>query len=317
MKTEKVIWGLILIFIGAVFLLNNFGVINFYWGSVWRFWPVVFILIGANMLFSRFNNSTGAILSVVVTLVALVFIGYQGTRPDDSNRRSWFRYENHDGDSDTVSQKAGWNSSNTFTEPYSPNIKYAELNIKGGATSYKLNDSTNHLFDAEVKQNSGSYTLNKTTRDSVEVLNFRMQDQNRKWRMDDMDGNDVRLRLNNGPIWDINLTMGAGESDFDLTGFKIQDLHLKGGAASFEVKLPMPVTSTNIQVETGVADVKIEVPEAAACRIVVESGLSSKDFGGFQKQGDGSYITSNYHTAAKKIEVNLKGGLSSFEVSRY
>jgi membrane-bound ClpP family serine protease len=129
MKTEKVIWGLILIFIGAVFLLNNFNVIDFYWGSVWRFWPVVFILIGANMLFSRFNNSTGAILSVVITLVALVFIGYQGTRPNShSERRSWFRFDHND--RDTVNDKASWTTSNTFTEAYSANVQKAELNIQ-------------------------------------------------------------------------------------------------------------------------------------------------------------------------------------------
>ena len=315
MKTEKVIWGLILIFIGAVFLLSNFGVINFYWGSIWRFWPVIFILIGANMIFSRFNNLTGTILSVSITLIALVFIGYQGTRADNRQERSWFRYQERN--IDNSSNERSRNNSSTFTEPYSSDIKRAELNIKGGATSYTLTDSTNYLFNADVKQRNGNFTLEKTTRDSVEVLNFRMRDE-KNWRMDDMDGNDVKLKLNSNPIWNINMTMGAGEFDFDLSNFKIDRLTLKGGAASFKVKLPMPVTSTNVTVETGVAEVSIKVPNAVACRITVDSGLSSKDFSGFQKQADGSYQTPNYNSStAKKIQVKLKGGLSSFEVSRY
>lgn len=317
MKTEKVIWGLILIFIGSVFLLNNFGVINFYWGSVWRFWPIIFILIGANMLFSRLNNSTGSILSVSLTLIALIFIGYQGTRPNNSTLgRSWFRFDHHDNDT-AIKNGANWSTSNTFTEPFTGNITRAELNINGGATTYRLDDSTVNLFDAEVKQHFGNYTLEKTSRDSVEVLNFRMRDRKQKWNMDDMDGNEVRIKLNNKPLWDINVEMGAGETAFDLSSYKIQNLILKGGAASFKVTLPEPVTTTNVKVETGVAEVVIKVPEASACRITVDTGLSSKDFSGFQKQADGSYQTSNYNTSSKKIIINLKGGLSSFEVRRY
>ena len=317
MKTEKVIWGLILIFIGTVFLLSNFGVIDFYWGSVWRFWPIIFILSGANMLFSRLNNSTGTILSVSITLIALIFIGYQGTKPNNTRiGKSWFRFDHRDNDT-AMKEGASWNTTNTFTEPFVGNIQRAELNIKGGATSYKLNDTTTNLFDAEVKQHYGNYTLEKTTRDSMEVLNFRMRDKNTKWNMDDMDGNEVRIQLNEKPLWDINVEVGAGETKFDLSSFKIQKLHLKGGAASFNVTLPDPVTTTDVSVETGVAEVVIRIPETSACRIKVETGLSSKDFEGFEKQADGTYQTSNYNSSPKKIQINLKGGLSSFEVKQY
>ena len=287
MKTEKVIWGLIFIFIGAVFLLNNFGVIDFYWGSVWRFWPIIFILIGANMLFSRLNGSTGSILSISLTLIALLFLGYQGTRePEHRMGRSWFKFD-HDWDNDsrdTAGSSTNWTSSNTFTELYSPGTQRAELNINGGATSYKLDDTTSNLFNAEVKKNYGDYTLEKTTRDSVEVLNFKMRNKKQKWNMDDMDGNEVEIQLNSNPLWDINVEMGAGETKFDLTSYKVANLELHGGAASFNVKLPEPVTTTNVTVETGVAEVNIKVPEASACRITVDSGLSSKDFIGFNKQ---------------------------------
>jgi len=70
-------------------------------------------------------------------------------------------------------------------------------------------------------------------------------------------------------------------------------------------------------VETGVASVEIEVPEASGCRILVDSGLSSKDFDGFVKQSDGAYETSNFKTAVNKVNISLKGGLSSFEVRKY
>jgi hypothetical protein len=123
--------------------------------------------------------------------------------------------------------------------------------------------------------------------------------------------------MNNIPVWDIKIEMGAGEAIFDLSNYKVKKLVFEGGAASFEAKLGSQLPITEVVVETGVANIEIEVPESSGCRIVVDSGLSSKDFIGFIEQSDGTYETSNYDTAANKINISLKGGLSSFEVTKY
>jgi len=313
MKTEKIIWGLIFIFVGTVFMLDNFNVINFYWGSVWRFWPIIFILIGANMLLSRFANKTTApIFAASITLVVLAFIGYQGSRPN--NDRGWMRYKfgNNSDDKDV-----SWSNASTFNETYTGS-KSAQLNIQGSATSYELKDSTAMLFQADVNEITGGYSLEKTTIDSVDILNFRKRDKNgRRFKMDDMESNETRLRLNYNPIWDISVEMGAGETKFDLENFKIRKLRFEGGAASFEAKIGSKLPLTDVSVETGVASVEIEIPKESGCRIVVDSGLSSKDFSGFEKQADGTYETKNYDTALNKVNISLKGGLSSFEVRKY
>lgn len=313
MKTEKIIWGLIFIFVGTVFMLDNFDIIDFYWGSVWRFWPIIFILIGANMLFSRFaNKTTGPILAASVTLIVLAFIGYQGSIPREN--RGWLHFEF---DNDKRNKNADWNAVSSFTEPYT-GAKSATLTVKGGATVYRLVDSTASLFQADVKEPYGGYTLEKTTLDSVDVLEFRKRDKKgRGFKMDDMEANETRLRLNSNPVWDITVEMGAGETNFDLENFKVRNLHFEGGAASFQAKVGSKLALTDISVETGVASVEIEVPEASGCRIVVDSGLSSKDFKGFIKQADGTYKTSNYESSVNKVNINLKGGLSSFEVRKY
>ncbi len=314
MKTEKIIWGLILIFIGSIFLLENLGVIEFYWRSVWRFWPVIFILIGANMLFSRFGNRTLApILAATITILTLVFIGYQGSQPRSD--RNWFHFKYHRGDRNE--RHGAMSGTSSFTEPFTAGTLRAKLNIQGGATSFKLDDTTSNLFDAETDQKDGRFTLERTLIDSTEVLNFRMRGKNKHWRMDEMNDNETRMRLNSAPVWDIKVEMGAGEAIFDLTSYKVSSLKFEGGAASFEAKLGSKQPKTDVLVETGVANVEIEVPSASGCRIVVDSGLSSKDFSGFIKQADGTYKTSNYNTAVNKIDISLKGGLSSFEVRKY
>jgi len=47
-KGNSLVWGVILIVIGFLFLLDQLNVDI--WDAVWRFWPVVLIVWGANKL---------------------------------------------------------------------------------------------------------------------------------------------------------------------------------------------------------------------------------------------------------------------------
>ena len=308
MRTEKIIWGLILVFVGGVLLLQNFGVIDFQWRVIFRFWRVILILIGANLLFSRDDSRAGAIISVLLTLLALGFITYKGITSFDEEPEWSFRNDREDSDRRQATH--------TFVEEYNDSIAKAVLNISGGATKYVLKDSTGNLFQADVKKSFGNYSLLKTFSDSTQVLDFKMKG-NSQWELKDNDGNTATLKLNSNPIWDINVEMGAGKADLDLSSFKVNKVSIKGGAASFKIILPEPVKSTTVSVETGVSEIEISIPSSAACKITTESGLSSNDFTGFTKQADGTYTNKNYEGSYNVIVLDLKGGLSKFKVRQY
>jgi len=308
MKTGKIIWGLILVSIGAILLLDNLGIINFYWRTIWHYWPVILILSGINMLFSRNNSTAGTIISVSMTCIVLAFMIYTGLNyPLGPDR--WYN------DNEDIIPRENSGTVNTFTEEFTAGTNKAELNITGGATSYRLEGTTPKLFDASVRQVSGRYSLKKISRDSVEILNFSMNEGSGNWRM--RGNNRVTLKLNALPLWDINVKLGAGSADFDLSPFKIESLSFEGGAVSFKAKLGEPNNITNITVKSGVAEIDISIPESAGCQIKIKSGLSSRNFDGFTKQGDGTYITSNFTSSSKKIIINLEGGLSEFQVKRH
>ena len=314
MKTEKIIWGIILVFVGGVLLLQNFEVINFNWGVIFRFWPLILIIIGANLVFSPSQSSTGAVIAVLITVLALGFITFKGLTTAEEDDNNWtfdFRDRHYPKDNGNEHSK-----SNTFTEVYTPNLQKAVLNISGGATQYILTDTTNSLFEADVKRGFGNYTLRSKMVDSSQVLDFKMVGK-QDWNMKNNKGSKVYLRLNTKPVWDINLEMGAAKSNFDLSAYKINKLSIQGGAASFELKLGQPERTTNVSVETGVSKVVILIPEGVACKINTETGLSSSDFDGFTEQADGSFTTSNFNGAAKTMVLSLEGGLSDFKVKRY
>lgn len=315
MKTEKVIWGLILVFAGGIILLQNLEIVDFNWHVIFRFWPLVLILIGANLLFSGGDSSTGSYVSLALTFLVLGFIAYQGITTTNNNDSYWSYGDNHDGDDDD-DETTEHSRQNVFSEEFNDSIVKAVLNISGGATQYIIADTTSSLFEANANKNFGNFSLLRTTRDSAEVLDFKMKGHS-EWKLNESKGNKAVLKLNTKPIWDINIELGAGATKFDLSSYKINNIHIEGGAASFQIKLGQPIQNTNVSVETGVSKIEISIPSSAACKINVESGLSSNNFEGFIKEEDGSFVTKNYKEGTKAIILDLEGGLSKFEVTRY
>lgn len=318
MKLDRLMWGIILLFVGAVLLLENFNVINFYWGSVWRFWPVFLIIAGVNILFNRQRSQVGMAISIGVMVVMLGFLFYKGQQP---TAHIWSS-DNITGDIE-IDDDPDWDTTgNTrkttvFSEPLGKDsLKSVVLNINGGGTSFKLSGATDSLITADVTQKNGGYSLEKIVSGDSQVLNFRMQDKKSKWSMNG-GGSDVDFRFNTQPEWTINVGMGAGEVDFDLTDYKVRTFKFDGGAAALDITLGSLLPITDVIVKTGVADVSLKIPTQSGCRIKTKTGLSSKDFSGFTKIDENTYETPNYKTSANKIFINFDGGLSSFEVTRY
>lgn len=308
MKAEKIFWGIILVFIGVIFLLENFDVIDFSWGHVWRFWPIILIISGVNILFSKYNNKAASIVIGIITIIGLGLLTYSGLQTNRYNSRQVFNEEWSD-DSNSSS------SYSSYSEDYNEAIKYAKLEIAGGASSFEIDSVTQKLFEANI-EGSSNYILKNTLNDSVANLSFSSKGM-KDLKLEENGLGEVKMLLNANPIWDIKLRMGAGEMDFDFEKYKVRNLDLKGGAAEFKLKLGALLDTVNVNVKTGLASVNIEVPEGVGCSIRSTSGLSSKEFGGFQEKGRGVFETSNFQTSPKKIFLVLNGGLSELKVKRY
>jgi len=317
MKLNRVMWGVVLLFVGAVLLLENFDVINFYWRNVWSFWPVFLIIMGVNILFNRNKSETGNMISLGVLVVMLGFMFYRGQQPPLNKNWIGERFSK-DLNLELDSAENGDMQKLSFTEPFvaADSTKKTILNISGGGTSFNLEDGTDQLITADVERKYGNFILQKESSDSVNTVTFKMKDKKGNWSFGD-GGNDVNLKLNKKPEWTINMNMGAGEVTMDLSDYKMRSFRFDGGAASVDLTVGTLLPVTDIVVKTGVASVEISIPEQSGCRIKTKTGLSAKDFPGFIKIDNGNYETSNYQTSTKKIFINLDGGLSNFEVNRY
>jgi len=68
-------FGLILIFSGAVLLLNNLGLLPWtVWNFIWPLWPLLLILVGLWIVLGHSRLGNIIVLVVTLVIIALVFV---------------------------------------------------------------------------------------------------------------------------------------------------------------------------------------------------------------------------------------------------
>jgi len=318
--------GITLVLIGAIFLLDNYNIINFHWGNVIYLWPIFLIIGGVNLLLANQPAPWATALKAGVLILGLGILVFAPNHRYfwNNHNGNWNfsdrNYDNDDDDDDNSSSNGvvKVEGSSKFNEPFTAGTAVARLNINGGGVVYNIKDTTGQLFEAETREFTNRYEYNKTMDGSIPVIEFKMKNKNNgHFEWDSDKANTADIKLNTTPEWEIYLKTGASKTDFDLSPYKVKTLEINGGAASYDIKMGMPLASTTVEVSTGVSEVNIRIPEGAACQITRNSGLSSSDFNGFEKKDDNRFETAGFATAKNKMYIHLKGGVSDFNVDRY
>lgn len=318
MKNDKIIPGLVLVLIGAAFLLNNFGFIHFHWMNLIHLWPLFLVMAGINLVFANNRTVWATILKITVIVggFALILFGDFGNRFNFWPNFNYTYNDDRDDNDDSDSTDSAMVKTAALNAPYKADIKHVQLNIHGGGATYTLNDETSQLFEASIREGRNRYSLLQHQDDSTCVLDFNMRNHNGFHFGSEK--NSAVIRLNPNPEWAIDVETGATELNFDLSKFKVSELKLHGGAASFNVKLGRPLATTDVDISTGVSSVEVTIPQNAACSIESNSGLSSNNYPpNFITTDDNRHETPGFSAAKNKINIHIKGGLSDFKVRTY
>lgn len=341
-KKSNIFWGAILIVIGFIFLGTNLDWFHLDWSfhEIARFWPLMLIAAGVAAFINHkksIYNATSALLIAFAIPLGLYTCVDDGVKDfkneisdgfnididdDDFNfEKDDFNFDENDSDSsssaDTIT--TGDRNKQYFAVEMSPEVKEATLNLKGGAAEFDLAESSNRLFEATTLLSfKNGFTLEEENKSDGKTIDFSMKGKNKNFSFGhNKIKNGVMLKLSTAPIWTIDMGIGAGEVDFDFSNYKVRKLNIETGAASIDLKLGDKQDDVKVDIKSGVASVKIAVPESVGCEIRMDGALNSNDFENFDKVKSGVWQSKGYDKATKKIKLDVESGLSSLKVTRY
>ncbi|MGE5795435.1 MAG: LiaI-LiaF-like domain-containing protein [Ignavibacteria bacterium] len=309
MKPRYIFWGILFISFGLLILINNFTSIDLEWSAIWKLWPAVLILWGISLIVK--DNLPKNILTGLTALVlALALFACIDSCFSFFGSHVW----NHEtfielDDDDDINYK-------DFFEPFGENIKHAALNFNAGAGAFYIEDTTSGLISAVARSSGGNYSLARNDMDDKAEINFKMK-KNHFRLVDGKVKNKVEIKLNSMPVWDLDFNFGAASVNFDLSGYKTENVKIDMGAASIKMRLGDKIENINVDVNGGASYIEISVPESSGCEVRTHSFLSSKNFDEFDKIQSGLYRTKNFGNSKNKIYLKLDTGISSIKIHRY
>ncbi|MHC8949084.1 LiaI-LiaF-like domain-containing protein [Sphingobacterium hungaricum] len=309
MKSNTIISGIWLVFIGLVVLLHNFDIIDFNFWAIIKLIPLLIIALGINLIVQ--NKPYGGYITIGVNVVICSVLLIKGlTTPRDSYSSQDLFSENisiNDNKDEDMVQRV---------ESIYENDEKAKLIFNGGSGNYVFEQKDSaKLFEAWSINDKMGIELNTTKKDNEQktlIVNSKSfgKSKNRT--------NTTYFTLHKNPIWDLEFNIGAANFTCDLSGYKISNMNINSGAANMKLTLGEPLNGvTKIEIATAASKIYLKLPKDAACSYTQESILSSKKISGFDIQEGDVYKTSNFDEATNRYEIDLTGAANSFEVTRY
>ncbi len=313
MKYRHVFWALLLIAIGVLFILNNFGVLDFGWRALWSLWPLILIFLGISILPIR------EWIKVIALVAVLVFTVVYFNRI--TSHTPWFVFHDHgdfwdrnweSDDSDTTTYNY---KDQNLSVPFDTLSKKGVLRLIAAAGNFNLSGVTSDFLDFSKKGDIGNYSLTTADHNGIKTIDLTME--KKTTIRHSVKENNVDIKLTDKLPWDLDFDIGAAEILLDLRDYRIDTVNVDAGASSVTFKIGEKNPVTRMVFNAGAASISVEIPKTSGCQVVSESFMVSKDFSGLDKKSDGHYETPNFDTSKNKIYITVKTALSKVSITQY
>ena len=283
---------LLLIAVGALLLLDNLGVVSIDWSSIWKFWPVILIAIGIEIVLGR-RVSVGAIL----LLVAVFIIGGLAL--------SWSALG---GTGDRTAEHITWPLDG---------IERAELVLDVGIAELALASQSDmsELLTADLDLAPG-YDVNDEFKSSGDVARGRIASEADFAPLPQIFGRKTSewdVQLNEQVRWTLDVGSGVGDVRLDLSEVRVSVLTLDTGIGSADVTMPRQ-GAVRATIDGGVGDITVAIPPGAQARVKVDQGIGDLNMGRrFEQHGD-YFETEGFSSAESFILLEIDIGVGRITV---
>jgi hypothetical protein len=274
---------LVLVSLGILFLLANAGYLNgISWMQLAALWPVVFVLVGVDLLLRPRSLAAALIAEVAIIAASLIYVAAAPQLPFGAGVVNAGPFASEQ----TIARDGA--SQLDLTLGYGA----GNLSVTGAATDLVTVKSTQG--DIEVQRNvraGGSANVDVQSA----TPQFPLNGARRAWDVTVPSDIPVALTLN----------LGAGDFRLDLSTVKVTTATINNGASNLELDLPVPRGDVPITISTGASSVLLRVPTGAQYKVRVTGALNSIT---------GEEMSSGYAAASDRLTITISSGVSSITI---
>ncbi len=309
--------------LGAIFMASNLGYLGWdSWMTIWRLWPVIIIAIGLEIFIGRKNiwlSTIGVGLSLALLVGGLWLSGgVSGVERALPVGEA------------VIGEKIAQPLDGAKTASIRIDSSVGELIVKALDDSDNLIEGTIYSVERETireqYEKDGddiSYRLNSDWEPGSSI-NFSEHSTPRlSWN----------LALTNTIPLNLDISLGVGESNLDLSELQVSEIDLNIGVGQTTVKLPAGeydayveggvgqtiVTlpdkgQITLKVQGGVGEIVIRIPEEMAAKIYVDRGIAGLSVPSGYSQSDNTYTSPDYEEAENRVEIHLDQGIGNIAI---
>jgi len=113
---------------------------------------------------------------------------------------------------------------------------------------------------------------------------------------------------------DLDINLGAGHSDVDLRGLKLDRVEMNMGVGEVNLDLRGPhAAGFKVKIDGGVGSARLNLPSEVGVRVKVDGGLGSVNPHGLFKQS-GAYVNDAYGKSPVTIDIDINAGIGSLDL---
>ncbi|MFP3974843.1 MAG: LiaI-LiaF-like domain-containing protein [Dehalococcoidia bacterium] len=280
------VWGIVLVFLGIVLLLQNFGALPWgLWGTLWRFWPALLIIIGINIALGRYSPWLAGVLVVAVLGASLGLAIWQYESPPSAETTGTY--------------------SAAIEDLQEANV---EVDFEAGRLELlALPSGSPQLVNAVSR--GGELTANLGRHDGKGNLALAIGGNRPFWR-----GIEWEVKLSRDIPLTLDMDSDAADLDIDLTDLQVEEFTLDIDAGNCDLVMPS-AGITYAVIDADAANVEITIPDNVAASINADMSAATLDISEerFPKEG-GYYRTPSFEDSPNRVYLQIECNAGRVEI---
>lgn len=294
MSPARFRWGLFLVLLGVLLLLQNADILNSnFWADLLIWFPVVLIAVGLEKIFAKSKMRVISYLTSVGLFVGGLAIAFASSYGGEET--SFFNQTTFEMESDS-------------------DVRLLNVVLDMDGTDLTIRDSGDDLVYGEFDEFTRKPRINSDI--DGEVANVKLISRSGSFL-----GGAIRINTGDPQNWwlrfskDVPLDLECNGSDSDLhmnmATTPLRRLKLDADDASIYLKLGDLLPEADIDIDGNDADLRLRIPKTVGVRILGDEYESYLTRIGFIESGD-QFVTEGFDTTKTKIDITLDDYLESF-----